>query len=242
MYKSIIFILAAIFSFQFSNAQSDVFLTSEENINSLENLRPDGLGIRGFDNRYKGVKGSPLIFERDLKGIVVLNDNRKIENITLNIDMYNKETVIKDLETNKVYALDNSKILNIFLDNLNTIYVNVPSSAFADEGVENNSLFRVLRHDSVLTLLKYDHIIYRKADYQGAYSSDHRYDEFVDVSEYYVRFADDRKFEKIRLKRRSFMNMFPKQKRTIRMAFRNRSSETDDEFIFFLFSILTEKE
>jgi len=242
MYKSIIFILAGIISFQLSTAQSDVFLTSEDNIRNLENLRPDGLGVRGFDNRYKGVKGSPLIFDHDLKGIVVLNDNRKIENITLNIDMYNKETVIKDLETDKVYALSNSKILNIFLDNLNTIYVNVPQSAFEDEKVENNSLFRVLRHDSVLTLLKLDRIIYRKADYQGAYSSDQRYDEFVDASEYYIRFADDQKFEKVRLNRRSFIKMFPKQKRTIRMAFRNRSSETDDEFIFFLFNILNEKE
>jgi len=160
----------------------------------------------------------------------------KVENILINPNNYENTILYKDKKTNVVYNLDNSRVMKVFVEDLKIIFVKILSKNF-NSHVKENSLFQLLRNDSLVTIVKLSKISLKKAEYKGAYTSDVRYDEFLKKDLYYVKYKTD-KFKKITIKKKSFGNMFPNKKVEIKNTFKNRNDKSDDEFIIYLFSIL----
>ncbi len=227
-----------LFTANIAAAQSSDYNKSQENINTLGSLNANDVGARGFDDRYEGVKGSPLLFEDYLNGQIILERNMKVENILVNPNNYENICLYKDKKSGAIYNIDNSKISKIFVDDLKIIFVKISSNNF-DSYVKENSIFQLLHSDSMADIVKLSKISLKKAQYKGAYSVDVRYDEFIKKDFFYFKYNTD-KFQKITIKKQSFIKIFPNKKSEIKTAFKNRKEKSDNKFIIYLFSILIE--
>ncbi len=162
--------------------------TTLENYEASENLRElgssSGTGaVQTFDNRYKGVKGSVYVFENWLPGELFLKEKKKVHFPNLNYDVYDNYVVYKEeiggtiLEVNKrlidffyIYAEDTLKFVPVKLSK-------TTGTSFAEILYEGETkLYRVFKKE------------FLKANYEGGYSADREYDEFVDKISFQVHF------------------------------------------------------
>jgi hypothetical protein len=150
---------------------------------NLNRAAAEGMGvIQTFDNRYEGVKGSPVIFSEFLSGSVVLT-NTTVTGVFLNYDAYNNEVLFKSKIEDNYKVFNNSKILgfSVMDEDRERKFVVQKGIDKPHEILElmvegNTKYFRV--HKKVLL----------QADFQGAYSSNRKYDEFDhQVSYFYVQ-------------------------------------------------------
>ena len=166
----------------------------------------------GFDNRYEGVKGSPYLYEKWRPGEIQVDGAPTIsENIFLNIDG------TKNLATvqlpNGVLGLQNEKIkgLVINIENGSVRYETHLRSKIEGKG-DGKVLLEVLYDGVNYGYYKEPRIVFNKANYQGAYSPDVRYDEYVASPVYFIRVKD--KYEKVKLKKNAIQKIIPEIRRT----------------------------
>jgi hypothetical protein len=159
---------------------------AQENLNKLGSHDADIGVVRKFDNRYEGVKGSPFYQENWSEGQVIFESGRVAENIKIKYNMYEDELLIFQPETGAIYVDKN----------------NVRSFALKHPGLEKQDWFIKYPHPKKegltqyfrvvfrgrVNLLEHNKIVFEKANYQGGYSNDKRFDEFKNYRTYY--FAD----------------------------------------------------
>jgi hypothetical protein len=156
---------------------------AQENLYKLGSQNADIGIVRKFDNRYEGVKGSPFYHEQWAKGKVVFESGRTAENIQLKYNIYEDELLILQPKTGAFYVDKN----------------NVNSFAFLHPDMQHEEwfikyphpkkagltqYFRVLFQGRV-NLLEHNKIVFEKANYEGAYSNNKRYDEFKNYATFY---------------------------------------------------------
>lgn len=168
-------------------------IDAQENLYKLGSNDADIGVVRKFDNRYEGVKGSQFYHENWTEGKVVFESGRIAENIQLKYNMYEDELLILQPETGAIYVDKN----------------NVSSFAINQSGLEKQEwfikyphpkkdgatqYFRVVFHGKI-NLLEYNKIVFEKANYEGGYSNDKRYDEFKNFKTYYYAAASPQKLK-----------------------------------------------
>jgi hypothetical protein len=178
-----------------------------QGVNPQDNLNraaAEGVGvIQTFDNRYEGVRGAPVIFSEFLLGSVVLF-NTTVTGVFLNYDAYNNEILFKSKMEDNYKVFNNSKILAFTVQDESRERkfevqkgVDKPYEILESLFEGNTKYFRV--HKKVLL----------QADFQGAYSSNRKYDEFDHQVSYFYLQGEQRipfKFNQSALKK-----AFPKK-------------------------------
>ena len=86
-----------------------------------------------------------------------------------------------------------------------------PKSKLVGQGSEI-ILLEVLFDSTQYGLLKEPRILFKKADYKGAYSNDIRFDEFVASPVYYLRKGNT--YEKVKMKKKAIQKIIPEIRRT----------------------------
>ncbi len=157
--------------------------------------------VQTFDERYEGVKGSPLLFEQWAPGRVTLRDGKVFASVELKYDLYRDEIVVKhpydhavipDKHTIARFSLhtepsdDSSHFVLIdYLPN----YRKFPLNHFAQV------LYGSLSNPATSTLLAVHNKKLIKASYEGAYSANRPYDEFSEImTSYYLIKPDGRSY------------------------------------------------
>jgi hypothetical protein len=69
-----------------------------------------------------------------------------------------------------------------------------------------------------------------RADYQGAYTADRRYDEYVDETRYYLKGRDDTYYQ-VQLNKKSLIKVIPEKKEIIEQAFSKSSSDDKEALV-----------
>lgn len=212
---------------------------TQQDLVNLGNLTPYSPGVRGFDNRYEGVKGSPYWYEDWQNGYIVIQGKGKIsQSISLHLDQYNQVLYFRAERKTSGY-LQAGQVQSIELDNGDR-WESLPESLVESQKSDKWKFYRVL-HRGNLTLLKSAEKILKKADYQGAYSPDRRYDEFI-AEEFYYFSPDNKNFEKIRLRKKSMIKIFPDRETQINNLLRKNDwdPETESGFVLLLKALETE--
>lgn len=192
--------------------QSTVNAFTEQDLRNLGNITPYSTGVTGFDNRYEGVKGSPLWFEDWQTGFLTVQGKGKLaKSLPLQLDVYNQIVYFR-LEDKVNGSLPAKSIQSIAMENGET-WQSFPEALVEAQKSEKWKFYRVLHNQNYL-LLKCGEKILKKADYQGAYSPDRRYDEFITEESYYFS-ADRSSFEKIRLKKKQLLKLFPDREKQV---------------------------
>lgn len=175
----------------------------EQNLRTLGNLTPLSAGAIGFDNRYEGVKGTPFLFPEFQSGAIQFAKQDTLSTVfKLNVDLV-KNTLLVRLRDGSMgeISANNVKALN-FKEAMDQPMQWVVASEKEVEGINSVRLkFYGALHNGKNRLYKVIEKRFKKADYQGAYSSGNTYDEFI-TDEHYWFSVQGKPFEKVKLKRK----------------------------------------
>ncbi len=204
----ILFLSLAMLSGQlFAQVTKEKFDAGRSNPNIMEDLysiSEGGVYTRTFDNRYEGVKGSPYVNDEWTKGGIYLLSGKYYHNINLKLDAYNDALIYKD-DHDQQMMLDKDKIDYFILtgENGNLRKFKLVRSPQDVKG----SYYEVL-YDRKSSLLILHSKLFVKADYQKAINTNRLYDEFKDDSSYYVIKQGSDYPQKIKLNKRTALDLF----------------------------------
>jgi hypothetical protein len=199
MKQSIQFIaFVGLLNLMIDNALLAQEINQQDNLNRLS---ADVGVVQTFDNRYEGVKGSPTLFEDFIPGKVRVHDGNGYA-VLLNFDAFNKQILLKRNNEAGFRVLDLSKVVSF------TFMTGTGNRDFVVVKVQNNEFeVREILYEGKITFYRIHKVILEKADYQGAYSSNRKYDEFVHESDYFS--LNNGKTTPFKLKIRSLEKSFP---------------------------------
>lgn len=180
---------------------------AEENLSKIGGTDVSIGVVRKFDNRYEGVKGSPFYYDKWHTGIIELGNDKNIEGIQLKYNVYEDELLLNkpgegsfylqksDIKSFKLIAGENGKEISF-------LKFKHPKKD------DKNAFYRVIFNGEII-LLEYIKVVFEKADYEGGYSNDKRYDEFKKYpSIYYFNATDDQPL-KLKSTSKGISSIFP---------------------------------
>lgn len=186
------------------------FAQSAVNSNGVGNLSPYIVSQMGFDNRYQGIKGTPMLFDNWQEGKVMLKEQDTFSmSLKLNIDLVIPAVMVR-MPNGTVGQMGTTHLKKIqIIDAHNQQNVWIVAAEKEIEGTDNvrQRIYEVLK-EGQFTLLKATQKRLQEADYQGAYNVGNKFDEFVAETIYWLR-AGDQPFQKTKLKRKAIEEAFP---------------------------------
>lgn len=149
--------------------------------------------VQTFDERYEGIQGTPFLSDQWTPGKVTMRNGKVFTKVQLKYDLYRDEIVVKhpydhavipDKRTITQFSIDaqqnEDSLFFIRVDYLPN-FRNFPPNRFAQV------LYGSLSTPDASTLLALHTKKLIKADYQGGYNANRRYDEFSHVmTSYYL--------------------------------------------------------
>jgi hypothetical protein len=208
-------------------------ITAQQNINAIANLAPYSVGGIGFDTRYEGVVGSPRLFDTLLTSYLLVNDKDFYIKLGTDLDLVVNAVLYTDPETKKLFALpaDNVSELVIVKDDKEMIFKTTKGLKF-EKNLKENKFCQVLA-DGPVRFIKMPGRLFVEADYKGVYSADRRFDEYKDVTKYYIT-GSDNIFHQIQLSRKSLIRLFPDKKDLINQTLQKKGSDNNEELVISL--------
>lgn len=206
----------------------------ERNENLRELGSTDGTGnVRTFDNRYQGVKGSPYVFEEWFPGEVYLNNKQKVVINDLNYNCFDNEIAYKDPATEAI------RLINRYMVDFFQLDIGDENLSFVPVKLEDgeDAVFAELLYDFSSKVYKVYRKEFLKANYEGGYSADRKYDEFVDKSDLFVLKKGDDTIYKIKKSKKHIISIFPdKEKEMSAYIKENKLDLKQDDSIVKLMS------
>jgi hypothetical protein len=155
------------------------------------------------DALYEGVKGTPYFNEEFLTGDVYFPDGTEIIRINIRYNIYRDELEFKNSTSGQTFIIDRNRISGFrFHEHEDSILFE--SFNFKPDKPEEKSFVQILYNGKTSLLLKHRKL-FIPANYQGAYASGNKYDEYQDDKDYYL-VKNDGSIEKIKLNRKSVMS------------------------------------
>jgi hypothetical protein len=154
-----------------------------------------------FDTRYEGVRGTPLLFETWKAGTLKIKGNdQAITPVKLNINLEKQVAAVCYLN-GSIGVLPGNRLeyLSFDSDEGPLQFIVLPGNLVDPARNSDLRFYGLLYKGKRFTFLKYVSREFRKADYKGAYSTQVRYDEYVEEIHYFLR-IDDGPYAKIRLR------------------------------------------
>lgn len=206
---------------------------AEANLRAISNLKPFSDGAMGFDNRYQGIKGSPMMFDTLLPCAVKVRQIDYYILVDADLNVADNSLVFMHPVTKKLLLLPSTDIEEVTIrhEGKDLLFRTTQNLPFEKGGSENR-FCQILLNDPV-PFIKIPLKIFTEADYQKAYSPDRRYDEFETRYRYYLMGPDD-VFRQVQLNSRSLTGLWPEKKNLVSESFRNRTEKDDEQHVISL--------
>lgn len=177
---------------------------AKENLRELGSV--DGTGsVKTFDNRYEGVKGTPYVFKEFRQGEIFLKSKNKVTVKELNYNCVENEIAFIDPAT-KVTRLMNRFRVDLFMIHDGTEMITfIPVKLKADA----ETIFAQILYNKGSMVYKVYQKEFVKANYEGGYSADRKYDEFVDKYSLFFMKQGDHILYKARKSKKQVIAAFP---------------------------------
>jgi hypothetical protein len=179
---------------------------AKENLRELGSL--DGTGnVRTFDYRYEGVKGTPYVFEDFRQGEVFLKSKNKVAVSNLNYNCFENEIVYME-PASSVIRIMNKLLVDLFtISDGDEVLTFVPIRLDGDA----EAIFAEVLYNKGSLVYKVYKKEWVKANYEGGYSADRRYDEFVDKYDLYFLKKGDHILYKAKNSKKQLIAAFPEK-------------------------------
>ncbi len=191
-------------------------VTAPQGYEAKENLRElgstDGTGtVQTFDNRYEGVKGTPYVFEQFRQGEVFLKSKKKVVIKDLNYNCMENEIVYLDPATKVTRLMNRFKVDLFMLHDGTEMITFVPLKLEEDA----ETIFAQVLYNKGSMVYKVYEKEWVKANYEGGYSADRKYDEFVDKYSLYFMKKGENVLYKAKKSKKQMLAAFPGQENQI---------------------------
>ncbi len=177
---------------------------AKENIRELGSQSGTG-NVRTFDNRYEGTKGTPYVNETWFPGEIYLKSKNRVVIKEMNYNCYDNELAFLDPADRTVRLINRYTVdFFYFLNGIDTLL-------FVPIEPENDGEFlfaQVLYSGGSMVYKRYQKE-FVKANYEGGYSADRKYDEFADKSSLYFLKHDDKLIYKVKKSKKQILEAFP---------------------------------
>jgi len=162
--------------------------------------------VRAYDSRYEGVKGSPFYFEDWASGAVELENGLKIKDLQLKFNTYENELIVN---RSGAFYLQKNDIKSFTIQEKTSgesvSFIKLPHPKKAD-----TFQYYKLLYDGKINLIELTKVIFEKANFEGGYSNDKRFDEFKKYQEIYYYAPPNNNPVKIKTSPSGFSKVFPK--------------------------------
>lgn len=210
----IIIIIAAALKGQVKNTYQ-TGITADENLKAISNLSALSIGGIGFDTRYKGVKGSPMLFDTLLVSYLKISKQDKYIEVPSNIDLVSNSVICMHPKTKQLISIPGNKINELIIRNENNDMIfRTMSNEFINKKSGEHIFYQVLNDDKY-KLIKVPSKDFIEANYKQAYSPGRGYDEFVTIYKYYI-ISPDGNINQCQLSEKSIIKIFPDKKEMIK--------------------------
>jgi hypothetical protein len=180
---------------------------AQENLYKIGSISADVGVVRKFDNRYEGVKGSPFFNDEWLDGSIEFEDGKVAEDVKLKYNIYEDELILLQPNVGSIY-LDREKIGSFTLNYPEKFGHELFIKYMHPVKTDLTQYYRVVFAGKV-NLLEHTKIVYEKANFQGGYSNDKKYDEFKQYPSYYSQ-SDTSPFPmKVKTTTSAIIRIFP---------------------------------
>lgn len=149
------------------------------------------LGKDGRDGLPSNVKGSPFLFSDWRQGVVEFADGKKSEPYTINLDIYQREVVIRKPGSDMEFGLNLKDVAVIYITDTETgqesRYIKLKKDQFEGSAESKDFMYEALDSHGVLvrnTLSDLDQ------PEKGAYASGKDYPEFKNYENLYLKGGD----------------------------------------------------
>jgi len=197
---------------------------AKENLRELGSL--DGTGnVKTFDNRYEGVKGTPYVFNEFKQGEVFLKSKNKVTIKDLNYNCFDNEIAYMDPATGVI------RLMNKFQVDLFTIHDGDKTLIFVPIRLdaEAETIFTEVLYNKGSFVYKIYEKEWVKANYEGGYSADRKYDEFVDKYDLYFLIKGEQILYKAKKSKKQVIAAFPNHKDEISSFLKSSKLDLKDE-------------
>ena len=200
-----------------------------EDYEAKENLRElgstDGTGnVRTFDNRYEGVKGTPYIFEEWYPGEIFLSSRQKVAIGQMNYNCFENEIVYKEPGSDVVRVMNRYKV-DLFQVNQGGEKLNfIPLKLKENE----EAIFVQVLYDQASRVYKFYQKEFLKANYEGGYSADRKYDEFVDKYDLLLMKEGESTIYKLKNSKKYVISLFPEKEKEISSYIKQNNLDLKD--------------
>jgi len=193
------------------NSGVQVYLSSEDNLKAISNLSPYSTGGLGFDNRYEGVKGTPMLLDTLLPALMRLRGQNYYIQLNADLDIYHNYLVYRHPKTKQMYSVPLDMITEVIIekDGKDLRFMNTLGEKF-EKDLRDQRFYQKL-HNGKYQLIKIPGKQFVQADYKNAYSADRRYDEYIPANKYYLK-GPDSLYHQVQLSRKSILKVYPDKK------------------------------
>jgi len=205
-------------------------VTAPEGYEAKENLRElgstDGTGtVQTFDNRYEGVKGSPYVFEQFRQGEVFLKSKKKVLIKELNYNCMENQIVYLDPATKVTRQMNRFKV-DLFMLHDGTEMITFVPLKLEDDA---ETIFAQALYNKESMVYKVYEKEWVKANYEGGYSADRKYDEFVDKYSLYFMKKGENVLYKAKKSKKQMIAAFPEQEKEISSFIKSNKLDLKNE-------------
>lgn len=173
--------------------------------------------VNTIDHRYEGLRGTPYFLPEWNKGEIEMVSGQHYKEVPLKFDAYRQhlillrtwvgsDSIIVNAEQVKSFQLKNS-------DGQLYVFRHIPTAITNDEALKEG-YFLVL-YQGKTALLKRVLKQFKQADFKNPYSNDVRYDEFKNVTSYYL-LKPDQTLTKVKLSDKSLIEILGDRKEELK--------------------------
>lgn len=189
--------------------------------------------LRTYDLRYEGKQGTPYFIDEWLSGqLIYSNGSAATKNSLLKYDTFTKELILKRPQGDSIIIYPNQ--ISAFSISDPSKNVNYPFTKFENLKTESGVVpvcFLMVLYKNKTSLLKYVSKSVMKANYQGGYSADRRYDSYIDNSQYFIQKAD-KSLVKVKIKKTSILDVLADKKEAIEAFIKNENLSFKNDIDF----------
>jgi hypothetical protein len=178
------------------DAQTNIEALGADNLNGM---------VRKFDTRYEGIRGTPYLADYWNTGTILLKGGKSLTNVPVKIDLYGYEVISKRMSGDSI-IVKAATIDKVLLTDALTGQAHA-FRKWADLGLAKAGYADILFDGKYMLLAERKKTLI-KANYQGGYSANRPYDEFIDEVTYYVK-KPQQNPEKIKFTRKAVAEIFP---------------------------------
>ena len=190
--------------------------------------------ITSFDDRYRGVKGTPFLFdnwnEGSLRMRYVDNQISVVDEVKIKMNVHNTHIFANPKGSNQVLELNRA------VDQI-SLYLDKDTMHYQIMRIDDQKRITEIMVQAKINLIKVHYKEFKKADYTGAYSTGKTYDEYRTENSYYVQYFEE--LHKVKNSRKFWIGLFPGWGDKIKEYYKNNSTK-GEEFIIGMVNYISD--